>query len=304
MSTTYPLILDTDIGTDIDDLLALAFILNSTEVDLLGITCVYGDVNVRAQIALTALKHYGRDVPVYLGAELPLLRLRDIYWGGHEGEGIVDQGVAPLPVTEGFGPSYIIETVRANPGQVHVAAIGPLTNIAIALQQAPDIAEKVASFVIMGGVVRGNDGLHLPIAEHNIICDVHAAHVVFASGAPILLTPLNITVQTNITRAHLARIQAKTSPFQKLIADQIARYPRFAQLGHTSAHDPLAIAAFLHPDLVETMPVSVEVETSGRVSIGATHAKANPEGNVQLVTGVDVAAFEELLVQKLETEPA
>jgi len=304
MTQPYSLILDTDIGTDIDDLLALGFLLNSPEVDLIGITCVYGDVALRAQITLTALQKYGRDVPVYLGAELPLLRQHDVYWGGHEGEGITDQGAAPLPVTDGFGPSYIVDTVRANPGKVHVAAIGPLTNIALALQQAPDIAEKVASFIIMGGVIRGNDQLELPIAEHNIICDAQAAHVVFASGAPILLTPLNITVQPQITQAHLARIQARTAPFQQLLADQIARYPRFARLGHTSPHDPLALAAWLHPELVETTQVDITVETEGRVSLGATHAKANPDGNVQLVTSVDVPAFEALLVEKLETEPA
>jgi purine nucleosidase len=296
--TTHKIILDTDIGTDIDDLLALTVLLNSPQANLLGITCVYGDVHIRAKIALKTLQLRGIiTVPVYMGATEPLMRLRPIYWEGHEGEGIGTDSDQQPETT--FAPQYIVETVLANPGEIHLIAIGPLTNIALALQQAPEIAEKLASLSIMGGVIRGNNDLDLPLAEHNILCDPHAAHVVFSSGAPITLTPLNITVQSKITQEHLKRIEQANTPFHTMLADQIRRYPRFATLGYTAPHDPLTIAGLLYNDIVETTPVDIQVETAGRISVGVTHAKKNPDGNVKLVTSVNVTAFENLLIEKL-----
>ncbi|MEL6148304.1 MAG: nucleoside hydrolase [Chloroflexota bacterium] len=296
----YRVILDTDIGTDVDDILALTMLLNSPQEKLLAVTCVYGDVTLRAKIAMRAMQLRDVTVPVYCGAREPLMRLREVYWEGHEGGGVLDD-VADIEPTPGFAPHIIAQTVLENPGEVHIIAIGPLTNIALALQEAPEIAEKVAGISIMGGVIRGNDGLSLPIAEHNINCDPHAAHVVFSSGAPITMTPLNITVQSRLTQSHVEQIEAANTDYHDMLADQIRRYPRFATLGHTSPHDPLAVAALLYPDVVETTPVTVAVETAGRVSAGATHAKHDPDGNVSLVTAVDVEAFETLLIEKLAT---
>ncbi|MEM6281439.1 MAG: nucleoside hydrolase [Chloroflexota bacterium] len=293
----YRVILDTDIGTDVDDILALTVLLNSPQAKLLAVTCVYGDVTLRAKIAMRTLQLRGVEVPVYCGASQPLLRLKEVYWEGHEG-GVLD-GVADLEPAPGFAPHIIAQTVLENPGEIHIIAIGPLTNLALALQEAPEIAEKVAGISMMGGVIRGNDGLSLPIAEHNINCDPHAAHVVFSSGAPITMTPLNITVRSRLTQAHVERIDAANTDYHHMLADQIRRYPRFARLGHTAPHDPLAVAALLHPDVVETKQVSVQVEIAGRVSAGATHAKRDPKGNVSLVTAVDVEAFETLLIEKL-----
>ncbi|MEM6529536.1 MAG: nucleoside hydrolase [Chloroflexota bacterium] len=294
----YRVILDTDIGTDVDDILALTVLLNSPQAELLAVTCVYGDVALRAKIAMRTLQLRGVEVPVYCGASQPLLRLKEVYWEGHEGGGVLDD-VAGLEPAPGFAPHIIAQTVLENPGEIHIIAIGPLTNLALALQEAPEIAEKVAGISMMGGVIRGNDGLSLPIAEHNINCDPHAAHVVFSSGAPITMTPLNITVRSRLTQAHVERIDAANTDYHHMLADQIRRYPRFARLGHTAPHDPLAVAALLHADVVETKQVSVQVEIAGRVSAGATHAKRDPKGNVSLVTAVDVEAFETLLIEKL-----
>lgn len=294
-------ILDTDIGTDVDDCLALALLLKSPEVDLLGITCVYADVQLRAKMTLKLLQLYGTDIPVYAGASTPLMQIGEIYWGGHEGVGLLtpeDDALTPEP---DFAPDYLIEMIRANPGEIHLIAIGPLTNVAMALQKAPDIAEKVASLVIMGGVVRGNDGLSLPYAEHNIICDPQAAHIVFSSGAPIILTPLNITVQTHIDQHGLERIASGGTPFHAAVADQLARYPRIIAFGQTAMHDPLAIATLLQPDLVTTQPVDVNIELESKIAVGATHFKSSPGSNFKLVDSVRADDFVEFYLTRVET---
>ncbi|HLZ07252.1 MAG TPA: nucleoside hydrolase, partial [Chloroflexota bacterium] len=121
-------ILDTDIGTDVDDCLALAFLLSSPEIQLDAVTCVYGDVLLRGRMARKLLRLAGRaDVPVSLGVGKPLLGRVPVYWGGHEGIGLLDAGdEAPLPLVEP-AVDYIVRQVLTNPGQIHLVAIGPLT---------------------------------------------------------------------------------------------------------------------------------------------------------------------------------
>jgi purine nucleosidase len=298
---TLNIILDTDIGTDVDDCLALALLLNSPEGRLAGITCVYGDVLLRARIVLKLLALHGaEDVPVLAGASKPLLGLREVYWEGHEGEGIIEPGDESRHPQAAFAPDFIAQQVMNQPGQIHLVAIGPLTNIALAFLKEPNLAGSLAHLTIMGGVVRGVDGLHLPYAEHNIRCDPEAAHIVFSSGAPITLVPLNITTQVRITRDGLVRLRAAGTAFHDAVAGQLERYPRFRSLGWTNTHDPLAVASFLQPALVTTQPVHIDIETEGRHAAGMTLVRESPESSTRIVTGVDVDAFETFLISRLE----
>lgn len=296
------IILDTDIGTDVDDCLALALILGSPELLLEGITCVYGDVALRARIVHKLLALRGlANVPVTLGAAQPLMRLRSVYWEGHEGQGLLTESDEPIPVHTEYAVDFIIRVVMESPGQIHLVCIGPLTNIAQAFLKEPRLAQAVAGLTIMGGVIRSMDRLDLPIAEHNINCDPEAAHIVFSSGAPITLTPLDLTTQVHVDKAGAAHIRQTGTPFHAAVADQLERYPRFQALGRTALHDPLAVATLIDPSLVHYEPVVLEVETAGRLTAAATLARLPRSGeqpNVRLATSVDVTRFESFFVER------
>jgi purine nucleosidase len=268
------LILDTDIGTDVDDCLALAFVLGSPELRLEGVACVYGDVLLRARMVLKLLGLAGRtDVPVMLGAGRPLLGLRPIYWPGHEGGGLLDPADEALAPASEHAVDFIVRTVMANPGEIHLLAIGPLTNVALAFGREPRLADRLGHLTIMGGAVRGPGRLRLPYAEHNVACDPEAAHVVLSAGAPTTLVPLDVTTRVEIRPADVARIRATGTAFHQAVARQVELYPRFAETGATFLHDPLAAAVVVRPDLVELTALRVEVETQGRLAAGMTLAR-------------------------------
>jgi purine nucleosidase len=296
------LVLDTDIGTDVDDCLALALILGSPELRLEGVTCVYGDVLLRARMVLKLLRLSGRtDIPVMVGATQPLLGLVPIYWGGHEGDGLLgpeDAEVAPAPE---HAVDYIVRTVMEQPGQIHLLAIGPLTNIALALLREPLLAQRVAHLTIMGGALRGPDSLELGYVEHNIRCDPEAAHIVLNSGAPITLVPLDVTTQVQVRTDGVRRIRDGATAFHSAVAEQLDRYPPFVARGFTHLHDPLAAAAVFQQDLLTTRALHVDVETGGRYAAGATLMRAPTDAapaNAQVALGVDIARFEEFFLAR------
>ena len=305
MTSRVPLLLDTDIGTDVDDCLALAVLLGSPEIDLLGVTTVYGDVALRARMARKLLHLAGRgDVPVFEGVGAPLLRNRPVYWPGHEGEGLLEAGDEErfgAPAGE-HAVDAIIDRVMQRPGEVHLLAVGPLTNVAAALVRQPELAFHLAHLTIMGGLVatwasdRGT-------AEHNIQCDPEAARVVFASGAPISLLPLDVTLQTMIRREDVAAIRAVGSPFHEAVADQVERYPPFEERGgRTSLHDPLAAAAIVRPDLLEWYELAVDIELAGRLTTGMTvAAPPGPErpATARVAMEVDAPAAERFILERI-----
>ncbi len=296
------IIMDTDIGTDVDDCLALAVLLASPEVALEAVTCVYGDVALRARMVAKLLRLAGRDdVPVYLGACPPLLGLRPIYWPGHEGLGLLRDDDPP-PIGQPLGAvDLLVETIMASPGEIHLLAIGPLTNVALALRKEPHIAQNLASLMIMGGVFRGPGRFHLPYAEHNIVCDPEAAHIVMTSGAPIVLVPLDVTTEVRVFPDGAAQIRGGGTPYHAAVADQIARYPGFVARGWTHLHDPLAAALLIDPSFATLEPLHVEVELGGRLSVAATLARAPSEAhpaNAQVALGVDAPRFERWFVER------
>jgi purine nucleosidase len=296
-------ILDTDIGTDVDDALALALILASPELRLEGVTCVYGDLRLRARMARKLLDLRGRrDVPVFLGTEKPLLGRRPVYWAGHEGQGLVEEGdeaLAPSPET---ASDFLVRTIRDNPGQIHLIAIGPLTNVALAFLREPGLAASLAHLTIMGGAIRGLDHLDLAYAEHNVRCDPEAAHVVLTAGAPITLVPLDVTTRVEIRAADVARIRAGGTPFQQAIARQVELYPRFRRRGSTFLHDPLAAATVVQPDLVGTRDLHLDVDLGGDHAAGMTLAREpSPDAaaNARVALSVEARRFEEFLISRL-----
>lgn len=298
-----PVLLDTDIGTDVDDCLALALLLRSAELEPIGVTCVYGDVALRARMVHKLLTLAGKpDVPVRLGVREPLLGQRAVYWGGHEGVGLLDAGDLELPLADEHAVDFLLRTVRDRPGAIHLVAIGPLTNVALALRHSPELATSLARLTVMGGVIRGVDRLDLPYSEHNILCDPEAARIVFGAGAPVFLVPLDITTQTRIRRADVDRLVAAGSPFQLAVARQVELYPRFREQGSTFLHDPLAVASLVWPELVQWQALHVDVELGGAHTAGATlfrQPTASAPANVHVAVRVDAAAFEQRLIDRL-----
>ena len=307
MSPSDPakIVIDTDIGTDVDDALALGLALGSPELDLVAVTTVYGDVDVRTRMVRKLLHLAGRPtVPVGAGIREPLLRSRPVYWAGHEGEGLLVPGDASLSDGAPHSVDLLIETILAHPGEITLVPIGPLTNVAVALTREPAIASRLRGIVMMGGVVRAANSieLRLPWVEHNIRCDPEAAHIVLKCKAPITMIPLDVTLQVTIDRVGLERIRAAGSPLALAVGDQLARYPRFARMGTTFTHDPLAVAMAIDRTFCRTAPLHVEVETRGDLTAGATVAlppTLDRPANVEVCVEVDAARFQEFLVSRL-----
>ena len=260
------IILDTDIGTDPDDCLALALVLASPELELVALTTVYGDVGLRARIALKLLRlrssHVG--LPVAMGAERPLIGQRPVYWAGHEGQGLLAPGDEALQPSKRQALDLIAETVMAYPGEITLVAIGPLTNVALACLREPRLVGNLAGMVLMGGVVGGAHARNLPSTEHNFRCDPEAAQLVlqaFSAGAPLTIVPLDVTTQVRIRSHDLAQIRAAGDAYHQALAGQVSLYPPFVTRGWTYLHDPLAVAALIEPALVRPEPLRTTVET-------------------------------------------
>jgi len=307
-------ILDTDIGTDVDDCLALAFLLGSPEFRLEAITTVYGNVALRARMCRKLLALRGRDdVPVHEGVRQPLMSLEPVYWPGHEGKGLLDAEDDPTDASDehaaahaaGHAVDVLIDRVMAAPGEITVLAVGPLTNIAAAIIREPSFTRSVARLTIMGGHISTHTRPG-PLAEHNIKCDPEAAHVVFSSGAPIDLIPLDVTLRATIDAAGVERIRSGGTPYYDAIADQVALYPPFTERGErTFLHDPLAAASLLRPDHLAWHDLAVQVELSGRLTRAMTIATAPGEGRpatAHVALDLDRAACEELVIARIAGE--
>jgi len=245
------------------------------------------------------------DVPVMVGASQPLLRRRPVYWEGKEGAGFLTPSDETLTPSGERAVDFLIRTVMANPGQIHVLAIGPLTNVAQAFIQEPQLPERVAHLTIMGGAVRGHEGLGLPYAEYNIASDPEAAHIVLTAGAPTTLVPLDVTTRVTIRREGVVRLRAANTPFHEVLATQVERYPPFVCRGATYLHDPLAAALVVQPQLVELKSLHVDVETEGQHAVGMTLMREpddDASSNVQVALSVADVEAEALILDRIGGE--
>jgi purine nucleosidase len=289
-----PIILDTDIGTDVDDCLALALILSSPELTLEGVTCVYGDVDLRTAMVRKLLRLRGReDLPVLPGARSPLHGVQPVFWAGHEGSGLLDQAdLAPAPPAL-HAAAWLVEAVRRRPRQLHLVAIGPLTNLALAFLIAPELPGLLRGLTLMGGRATP---LGEPQREHNLLCDPEAARIVLASNAPIHVIPLDVTTRIRARAGDPDRIASGGSAFQRVVADQLRRYPPFAERGWTNLHDPLAVAAVIRPDLVSGRRLHIEMEpASGSTTSSESESRRDPEVALE----VDAETFERFFLDRV-----
>lgn len=306
MADRHQVVLDTDIGSDVDDALALAMLLGSPEVELLGVTTVYGDVDVRAQIARRLARLAGHDhLVVVPGAERPLSG-DEAWWAGFEGRlySSLDQEVF---VEDMSAAEFLVETVAARPGQVDVIAIGPLTNIAEAIRTDPAFVRSLRHLYVMGG------RFDAPEAEHNFRSDPIAAAEVFALGVPATVVGLEITTQARIDPTHLARIGAAGALGRQLEAE-VRQWWDFTRKRWNHPHDPLAVLAMVRPDLMTVDAVRVRVERAGpQAGVSVLETENGPETGtgrmaetrdsttVHVVRTVDVEAAVEETVARIES---
>ena len=303
-------ILDTDIGTDVDDLLTLAFLLNSPEVELLGVTAAYGDTVTRGKLAYRALSLAGREgVPVTVGDPQTLLQNRAIFWPGHEGKNARASEVPDDVFRNQNAVDFILETVAAHPGEVVLCAVAPLTNLAQAVIRNPETMKKVKNIVMMGGVFGFDDAtLSLPVVEHNFRCDPEAARVVFNTDLPITLFPLDVTLKTPFTRDDVDRLRGDR-PLSKLLVQELETWLAFIkkQSGrdYCHLHDPLAVASVVDPGIgTRTATTRLKIECQGELTSGQSVPVGAGRGNVEVVTDFDVSRFYTLFMDRMDDRSA
>ena len=268
-------IIDTDPG--VDDAFALLLAMRSPELKIEGITPVAGNVPLELTLpnALRMVEIAGRtDIPVAAGAKTPLTRrlVTAAYVHGENGLGGAEfPEPKAKPVSEP-APEFIRTTVRKHPGEITLITIGPLTNVAMALDLDPDLHGMIPRIVMMGGSLSG--GNITPAAEFNIYVDPEAARIVFQSGIPITMVGLDVTRKTGLTEAHVRRLEAAQNPVSQAAANiarhAIQHYREAGFLVDPNMHDSLAVAAFLNPSLLKWKEYYVDVETSGELTAGET----------------------------------
>ncbi|WBU58099.1 nucleoside hydrolase [Paracoccus sediminicola] len=307
------IIIDTDPGQD--DAVAILLALASPELEVLGITAVAGNVplalterNARLVVGLS-----GRDVPVYAGCDRPLKRdlVTAEYVHGQTGLDGIELGEPSVPLQEGDGVDFIIETLRREaPGTVTLVPIGPLTNIAAAFARAPDIVKRVQQIVIMGGAYF-EVGNVSPAAEFNIYVDPEAAAQVFASGVDLVVMPLDVTHRALTSAAWIATLRGLGNRAGEAVASWTDFFERFdrEKYGAEGAplHDPCTIAWLIRPDLFSGRRINVEIETEGRFTTGMTVADwwgvTERKPNALFIRDLDRDGFFELLTERIATLP-
>lgn len=304
------IIIDTDPGQD--DCLAILLALASPELNLLGLTAVAGNVGVdlTAANALKICALAGRaDIPVFAGCDRPLLRAPRHAAHVHGASGLDGAALpAPLRPLGGFhAVDWLIATLMSRPDRATtLLAIGPLTNIALALRREPRIATKIERLAIMGGAFACGGNMNA-VAEFNIFVDPEAAEIVFAAGVPILLAPLDLTYQVRAGEAEIARIEALGRPSSAAIAKLLRFYAAHESVDPARPgvplHDVCAVASLIDPSLFRGRDAFVAIETQGQITLGQTVADwrgvTKQPVNAHILLQPDCPRFFDLLVERL-----
>jgi purine nucleosidase len=296
------IIIDTDPG--VDDAVAILLALASPELEVLGLAAVAGNLplavterNARSLVELAARS----DIPVFAGCPRPIGRAPVNAEHVHGDAGLGDlmlPGPTTTPRPE-HGVDFLIDTLRAAaPKTVTLCALGPLTNIAVALVMAPEIVAGIAEIVLMGGASRMRGNI-TPAAEFNIHADPQAAAVVFDSGVPITMVPLDVTADLRGTPEQLAPLRALATSCGAAATRLIG--PRVAM------HDPCVIAYLIAPELFQGREANVAVETQSELTMGMTvvdwRGRSGRPANARVLESVDKDGFFRLLAERIARLP-
>ena len=305
------ILFDTDPG--IDDACAILLALASPELTVEGLSIVHGNcsleqatVNALSVLELANAAH----IPVARGSELPLVQPSLLAPETHGDTGL---GYAKLPEPRlkpisQHAVDFLIEKILGAPGEITLVAIGPLTNVALAIRQEPRIAEALKEIIIMGGAIR-YAGNTTAVAEFNTYVDPHAAHIVFHAGIPATLVPLDVTYQCILAPDDVRRLQEVKSPITQFVADATRFYMEFhdeyQQIDGCVINDPLALALTFAPELCTYQELPVDVDLSGGISMGKTVADfynyTKQPANLKVALGVQARDFIDLFVKRMES---
>ena len=268
-----PVILDVDPG--IDDALAILLALSSPELSVEGITVVAGNVEVDVGLrnARQILDLAGRsDIPVARGAAAPLVGqlVTSKHVHGDNGLGNVELPPPSTPVYAGNATDLLVSKIREHAGRITLIPVGPLTNIALALKQHPELVPDIKQIVLMGGSLSG--GNITPAAEFNIYNDPEAAEMVFHSGAPIVMVGLDVTEKTILGADHLRAVDRGAGPINRLVWQLLDFHLKDSASEGIMMHDPLAVGVTIDRSFVETQSLHIGVETAGEKTRGETVA--------------------------------
>jgi inosine-uridine nucleoside N-ribohydrolase len=301
------IVLDCDPGHD--DAIALLLALASPEVELLGVTTVHGNQTLEKTTAnaLKVLEFAGRsDVPVAAGADRPLRREQFVAEYVH-GESGLDGPALPPPSgkpVDRHAVDFIADLVLGSPEPVTLVPTGPLTNIGLFLARYPEVAERVARIVLMGGAI--GEGNVTPAAEFNIWCDPEAADRVFSSGLDVTMIGLDVTHKALVGPAHAEQLRA-SGRVGAMVAELLEFYGRFHRETYgwdgSPIHDAVALAHAFRPGLVETRRTGVRVDCEGELGRGRTNAdlygRMGWEPNAHVGVDIDADGFIELLLERI-----
>jgi purine nucleosidase len=255
VSIPQPVIIDTDVGDDIDDAFALGLALSSPDLKILGITSAWGNTQLRARLLDRLLTETGHtDIPVAVGIE-----------AHHKNEGGFSQSrwaerqpARPHPQAVDF----LLQQIKAHPNQITLIGIGPLTNVAAAFERDPATFRKLKRIVIMGGSVRKGYGDKAPMPEYNIAMDPAAAGKVFTAGVPLYVMPLDST-QISLDEPTRLRIFTQSKPLTDALALLYLQWSGTKTFKAPTLYDPVAVAYAIDPTTCPTTPLRLSVDATG-----------------------------------------
>jgi len=311
--TARKIIIDTDPGQD-DAVAILLALASPAELDVLGITVVAGNVPLEwtQKNALKICELAGKpETRVFAGASCPMIRplVTAEHVHGRTGLDGPDLPEPSMLLQPQHAVDFIIDTLRRQPaGDVTLCTLGPLTNVALALQRAPDITSRVAQIVMMGGGCFEGGNI-TPAAEFNVYVDPHAADLVFRSGIPLVVMPLDVTHQVLTTRKRVESIRALGTPVANAVVALLEFFERFDVQKYGSdggpLHDPCVIAYLLQPELFMGRDCNVSIETASELTMGMTVVDwwgvCNRPTNATFMRQVDADGFFNLLTARLKT---
>lgn len=287
-----PVIFDTDIGTDIDDAYALAALIHRPELELVGVTTVSSDAVARARLAAKLLQVAGgkwAQVPVYAGMSTPAQYMKQVDWA---------RGFSAPTLHPSGAIEFMRAQVDARPGEITLIAVGELTNIAALLEAAPGIAKKIRAISLMGGsIYRGYASGSKPEPEWNIKSNAKAAKVVFESGVPLLVAPLDTTADLRLSPEMRVELFSRGAPLMDALAalNSIWRHTNTWKAENPTLFDVLAVELVAAQPSYELTALHIDVADDG-----LTVVRGGAAANAQVALKVDAARFMSGFLARLE----
>ena len=280
------ILFDTDIGSDIDDAVCLAYLLKQPKCELLGISTVSGEVEERAKMASALCKVAGKNIPIYPGVEMPIATEQRQPKAAQAAR--LPNWAHDTSFPKGEAIEFMRRTIRENPGEVTLLAVGPMTNIGLLFSVDPEIPRLLKELVLMCGVFEYKLPKHVTLCEWNALCDPFAAKIVY--NAPVKrIRSIGLDVTTQVIKDQKEVAASFTSDIMKPVLDFAGVW--FERVEHIVFHDPLAATTIFEEKMCRFEKGLVTVETDSQDLKGLTKFSASAEGNNEVATEVDAPLF-------------